>query len=107
VVDRARQHPRQLGGAHPVRQGGEERLGFGDRGVVLLRGAELEEDLGVVDVAPELLERLDGLLEGRSTARQRLRLLGVVPEAGGERLFAEALDLFFQLREVKGAPLAP
>ena len=70
-------------------------------------GAELEKHLGVFGVALQLLERLHGLLERRALARDGLRLLGVVPEAGDEGALAELLDLPLQPRDVKDAPLAP
>jgi hypothetical protein len=107
VVDRTREHAGELRCAHTGHERREESLGLGDRRVVFLGGAEVEEDFGVVDVAPELLEGLDGLLGDRTPACEGLGLLRVVPEPRGERLFSEALDFLLQLREVKGAPLAP
>jgi hypothetical protein len=83
------------------------RFGFADRGVVVLRRAELEEDDGVVEIARELFDRVDLLLDARSFARDGLRLLRVVPESGRERLLFELRDLRSQRREVKDAPLAP
>jgi hypothetical protein len=107
VIDGSRQHPRQLGAADACVEGGQLRLGLGDRGFVVLARAQFEEDRAVVDVARELLDGPELLLERRALAIDRLRLLLVVPEAGGERLLLERVDSGFQLRDVKGAPLAP
>jgi hypothetical protein len=77
-----------------------------DDGVVLLRRAELEQLLRVRDVARELLDRRDLLLEVRALPRDPLGLLRVVPESRRERRFVETLDVLLQLRDVKDAPLA-
>jgi hypothetical protein len=77
-----------------------------DHAVVLLRDTELEQLLRVVDVARELLRRLDLLFDVRPLPRDLLRLLRVVPETRRQRLFVEALDFLLQLRDVKDAPLA-
>jgi hypothetical protein len=74
--------------------------------VVVLGRAELEELLRVVDVPRELLDLLDELLDARALAIDRLRLLRVLPEPWGERLFVQAIDILLQLRDVKDAPLA-
>jgi len=90
-----------------VLEGREERLGLRDGGVVTAFGAQIQEDLRVVDVAPELLERRDRLLEAGALARDGLCLLRIVPETGDEGLLAELVDVLLQLGEVKDAPLAP
>jgi hypothetical protein len=102
-----REHPSELGLPHAPLERGHERLGLVNRRRVVPLRAEVEEDLRVVDVAPKLLERRDGLLEARALARDGLRLLRVVPEPRDKRLLAEAVDFLLQLREVKDAPLAP
>ena len=51
VVDRAREHPRELGVAHPRVERRELRRRLGDGRLVVLGGAELEQDARVVDVA--------------------------------------------------------
>jgi hypothetical protein len=56
VVDLTREHPLELRRAHPRHEGGYQRFGLGDGLVVLLRRAEIEQHLRVVDVAPQLLE---------------------------------------------------
>jgi hypothetical protein len=107
VIDRAGEHARQLGRADTLLHVRDLRLRLGDgRGVVSL-GAQLEERLAVLEIARELLGLLDQLLQRRSLAADRLRLLGVVPEAGRQLLGAELVDLALQLRKVKDAPLAP
>jgi hypothetical protein len=107
VVDRAREHPLELGPADAVLELGGLRGGFGDGRVVVLGGAEVEQDDGIVQVARQLLDRRQALFQRRPLARDALGLLLVVPEAGRERLLLEAVDLRFQLRKVKDAPLAP
>jgi hypothetical protein len=84
----------------------DERFGLVHGGLVVLGGAELEEHLGVLDVARELLERVERLLDAGALAVDRLRLAGVVPEPRRERLGVERLELLVQPREVKDAPLA-
>jgi hypothetical protein len=81
-------------------------LRFVDRRGVVLRRAELEEDLRVLDVARELFVGVDRLLDPGAFPVDGLRLARVVPEAGSERLRVERLELFAQSREVKDAPLA-
>ena len=88
-------------------EGRDQSLGLGDGRVVARVGAEIQEDLRVVDVAPELLERRDRLLEARALAGDRLRLLRIVPEPRNQGLLAELVDVLLQLGEVKDAPLAP
>jgi hypothetical protein len=86
VVDRTRQHPSELRTADAHFERGEALFRFVHRGVVVLRRPQLEENLGVLDVAGELLVRVDRLLNPRPLAVYRLGLPGVVPKAGGERL---------------------
>jgi hypothetical protein len=107
VVDGARQHARQLGAAHARLEGGDLGGGLGDGGVVVALGPEVEQDDGVVEVARQLLDRADLLLEPGPLARDDLRLLLVVPEPRGERQLLEPVDLCLELRQVKDAPLAP
>jgi hypothetical protein len=95
MIDRARKHARELGSAHARVKPAKLSFGFSDHPFVLLRGAELEKHLGVIDVPPKLLERRDALLETGALSRQRLRLLGIIPEARDERLFAQPVDFLF------------
>jgi hypothetical protein len=82
VIHRAGEHARELLLAHAGLESGQERLGLRDGRVVLALDAELVERLRVVDFLPELLERVERRFEVRALARERLRLLRVVPEAG-------------------------
>jgi hypothetical protein len=107
VVDGPREHPLELGLADARLERRGLGGGLGDGGLVVLRGAEIEQDDGVVEVARELLDAGDVLLDRRPPARDDLRLLLVVPEAGGERQLLEPVDLCLELRQVKDAPLAP
>jgi hypothetical protein len=107
VVDGTREHPCELGGAHASLEGGRLRGGLGDRRLVVLRGSEVEQDDRVVQVARQLLDRGDLLLDARALARDDLRGLLVFPEARGERLLLELVYLRLELRQVKDAPLAP
>jgi hypothetical protein len=107
VVDGPGQHARQLGGADATLERGKLGLGLGDDGVVVLGGAELQQDSGVLDVPRQLLDVGDLLLDAGPLAGDGLRLLLVVPEAGRERQLFEAVDLRLQPGEVKDAPLAP
>jgi hypothetical protein len=107
VVDGAREHSRQLGVAHAPVERRKLRGRLRDGRLVVLGGAELEQNAGVIDVADQLLGAADQLLERRALAVDRLRLLLVVPEPRRERLPLEALDLRLQLGKVKDAPLAP
>jgi hypothetical protein len=107
VIDRAGEHAPELRSAHaPLERGGLRRR-LGDGRLVVLRRPEIEQDRGVLDVACQLLEAADLLLEPRALARDGLGLLLVVPEARGERLLLEPLYLCLELRQVKDAPLAP
>jgi hypothetical protein len=82
VIDRAREHPLELGRAHPRGKAGNLRGRLGDGCVVLFGGPQLEQYRGVVDVARELLDGAELLLDARSPAIDRLSFLPVVPEAG-------------------------
>jgi hypothetical protein len=106
VVHLAGEHPRELGGAQALLELRQAAADCVDHAVVLLGGAELEELLRVVDVARQLLDELDGLLDRRALAVDGLGLLRVVPEAGSERGLVQAIDLVAELRDVKDAPLA-
>jgi hypothetical protein len=83
------------------------RLGLGRGGFVALGGAELEEDVGILEVARELLDALDVLLDRSPPPPCGLGLLGVVPETRRKLLRLQALELCLQLGKVKDAPLAP
>jgi hypothetical protein len=107
VVDGTREHARELGPTDALLEGGQRRLRLGDDRRVVLGRPELEQDARVVDVAAELLDPGDLLLEARPLARDGLGLLRVVPEAGRQRLTLEPVDLGLELRQVKDAPLAP
>ena len=107
VVDGAREHPAELGRAHPRLERGYLALRFGDHPRVVLAGAEVEQDHRVVQVACQLFDRGELLLEPGSLARHRLGLLLVVPEPRGEGLLFQPIDLGLQLWKVKDAPLAP
>jgi len=107
VIDGPGQHPRELRRAHTLVEGRQLRLGLGDRRVVVFARTELEQHADVVDVSRELLDRPELLLEARPLPVDRLRLFLVVPKTGRERLLFEGVEACFQLRDVKGAPLAP
>jgi hypothetical protein len=107
VIDGAREHPLELGLADARLEGRGLRRRFGDGGLVVLRRAEIEQDDGVLEVARELLDARDVLLDGRAPPRDDLRLLLVVPEPRGERQLLEPASLCLELRQVKDAPLAP
>jgi hypothetical protein len=107
VVDRSGEHPLELGLADARLERGGLGGGLGDGGLVVLRRAEIEQDDGVVEVARELLDAGDVLLDRRAAPRDDLRLLLVVPEPWGERQLLEPVDLCLELRQVKDAPLAP
>jgi hypothetical protein len=107
VVDRPGEHPRELGGANAGLERRQLRFGFGDHLFVALRRAELDENAGVLDVACQLLDAADLLLETGAPSGDDLRLLLVVPEPGSERLLLQLVNRGLQLRKVKDAPLAP
>jgi hypothetical protein len=107
VVDRTGQHAPELRGPNAALEGGSLGGGLFDGRFVVLGRAELEQDRRVVEIACQLLDRADMLLERRALAGDGLRFLLVVPETGRERLLLEAVDLGLQLRQVKDAPLAP
>jgi hypothetical protein len=68
VVDRAREHAPELGRAHARLELGKLRRRLGDRGFVALGGAELDQDIGVLDVPRQLFDGSDLLLERRTLA---------------------------------------
>jgi hypothetical protein len=107
VIDRPGEHPLELRLADARLERGGLRRRLRDGGLVVLRRAEIEQDDGVVEVARELLDAGDVLLDRRPPSGDDLRLLLVVPEAGGERQLLEPVDLCLELRQVKDAPLAP
>jgi hypothetical protein len=107
VIDRAREHARELCAPDPGFERRHLGLRLRDGRRVVLRGAELEQDVRVLDVPRELLDAPDLQLEIRALARDDLRLLLVLPEALGERLLLEPVDLGPQFGKVKDAPLAP
>jgi hypothetical protein len=98
VIHRAREHARELRGAHPRLEGGHLTLRLGQDGLVVLGRAEIEQDDRVVEVPRELLDGLDLLLDGRPLSGDGLRLLLVVPEARRERLLLEPVNLRLQPR---------
>jgi hypothetical protein len=73
----------------------------------VLGSSEIEQHQRVVEIARELFDGRQPLLELGALAGYRLRLLLVVPEAGDQRLLLEPIDFGFQPRKVKDAPLAP
>lgn|GEM_PF-3721866 len=81
-------------------------LDFCDHRVVFLGDTELDEFFCVVDVAGKFLDCNNLLFNARALARDDLRLLCVVPETRGERGVVQTFDFFFQLWNVKDAPLA-
>jgi len=107
VVDGAREHAGQLGRAHARLEGRDLPLHLGQRRLVVLGRAQLEQDAGVVEVARQLLDARDLRLEGRALAGDDLRLLLVVPEPRGQGLLLELVYLALESRQVKDAPLAP
>jgi hypothetical protein len=107
VIDRPREHARELRPPDPRLERGHLGLRLGDGRSVVLRGAELEQDVRILDVPGELLDAADLQLEIRPLSRDDLRLLLVLPEARGECLLLEPVDLGLQFRKVKDAPLAP
>jgi hypothetical protein len=84
-------------------------LGFrlGDDRLVVFGGSQIEQDLRVVEIARQLLDGSQALLELGALTSYDLRLLLVVPESGDQRLLFEPIDLGLQPRKVKDAPLAP
>ena len=106
MIDLAGEHPPELRRAQALLEVRELRGDLFDDRVVFLRYAELEELLRVVDVARQLLRRLDLLLDARPLPRDLLGLLRIIPEPRSQRFLVEALDLLLQLRDVKDAPLA-
>jgi hypothetical protein len=107
VIDRTREHARELGFPNALFKGGHLGLRLGDDPLVVLARAQVEKNAGIVDIARQFLDAREALFEGRSFARDCLCLLLVVPEPGGESLLFETIDLRLQLRKVKDAPLAP
>jgi hypothetical protein len=77
------------------------------RRLVALGDAKLEKHSRVFQVARQLFDGADLLLEASSAPRDELRLLLVLPETRRERAPLEVGDLGLQLGNVKGAPLAP
>jgi hypothetical protein len=107
VVDGAREHARQLGRAHARLEARDLPIDLGQRGLVVLGRAQLEQDPRVVEVARQLLDARDLRLEGGALAGDDLRLLLVVPEPRGQGLLLELVYLALEPGEVKDAPLAP
>jgi hypothetical protein len=106
VIDLTGEHPSELGRPQALLEAGQLLLDLADHGLVLLGRAELEQLLRVADVARELLDRVDLLLDVGALAGDRLRLLCVVPKIGSERRLVQTVDLVLELRDVKDAPLA-
>jgi len=106
VIDRTREHAPELRRSKPLLEIRHLCHDLVHDGVVLLGNPELEQLLRIIDVARELLGRLDPLLDAGPLSRDRLRLFRVVPETRGERLFVQAFDFALELRNVKDAPLA-
>jgi DNA-binding transcriptional LysR family regulator len=106
VIDRTRQHANELGLTQPAVHRTNLRLGVRDRGLVVLRRAEIEVVRRVVQILAELLDRLEQLLDLGALAQKRLRLLGSVPEVGGPCLLVQLREPFLESGDVKDAPLA-
>jgi hypothetical protein len=107
VIDRPREHPRQLRRAHARFERRRLRRRLGDGRLVVLGGPEVQQDDRVVQVPRQLLDPADLLFERSTSPRDHLRLLLVLPESGRERLLLELVYLRLELRQVKDAPLAP
>jgi hypothetical protein len=107
VIDLTGEHARKLGVTHAALELGHLPGDLVDDPVVFFLRAEIEQLFRVVDVARELLDGLDGLLDARAFARDGLSLLLVVPKSGSERRLVELVDFRLQFRDVKDAPLAP
>jgi hypothetical protein len=106
VIGRAAEHAPELHAARAPHEIRSERGRLRDRRLVVRLGAELEENLRVLEIFLELLERRDGGFETRALARELLRFLVIVPKTGDERLLAELIYFSLQPRDVKDAPLA-
>jgi len=107
MVDRPRQHPRELGTADARLEGRQLPFDLCDHRLVVLGRAEFEQHARVLHVARQLLDAADLLLETGALSVDDLRLLLIVPEARGERLLLELAYRGLELRKVKDAPLAP
>src|SRR5690606_29529437 len=106
-IHRAAQHPRELDLADPPLEGVDLLLGLGEGGVVALLDRELEEHLGVFDLAADGLDERELALDARALAQKALRLLLVVPETGLQGELIQLFEVAFQLGDVKETPLAP
>jgi hypothetical protein len=83
------------------------RFDLRDRRGVVLCGAKLEQDAGILEIARQLFEADDLLLEPGALPGDSQDLALVFPKARGERLLLELVDLGLEPRKVKDAPLAP
>jgi hypothetical protein len=86
MISLAREHATKFGATHALFKCWYQCYSFLDCGFIVLRCTELEQLLGVVYVAPQLLVGRYGLLQRGSLLGNGLRLLAVVPKAGRERL---------------------
>jgi hypothetical protein len=107
VIDRPGKHARELGAADARLESRKLRFDLGNHLLVALGRAEFEQHACVLDVARQLLDAADLLLEAGALSVDDLRLLLIVPEPGGKRLLLEPAYRGLELRKVKDAPLAP
>ncbi len=82
------------------------RLALGDRRVVFLGLAELDQGRRVVELLLEGPDDVDGAVELRALAQQALRLLGIGPEIGIVRERVQLVEPPDRLVPVKDASSA-
>ena len=107
MVHLTREHPAELCASETRFKRWQLPTDFAHDAVVFLRRTELEHLLRVIDVARELLDLVDLLLDAGPLPGHGLRFLRIVPEVRGERGLVQAIDVVLELRDVKDAPLAP
>jgi hypothetical protein len=81
------------------------RDALGDRIGIALDG-KLEEDVGVVELAPLALPAVERRRQLRALALDLLRPLAIVPEVGLPDLLVQRLQTGLRSRDVKDAPEA-
>ncbi len=106
VIRGSRQHARELGAPHALRQGLGLLVELGEQPLVVFLRRELEELDRLSDILRQRGRKLDFFDQPGTLAQDRLSLVLVVPETGFARDLIDLADIPFELRDVKDAPLA-
>src|SRR5690606_26040834 len=106
-VHLAREHARELQALDVLFQLVQFLLDVGDAGGIVFLGEQLQQFLGVIQGAAQLVEGADGFAQPGALAAQFLGALGIVPDIGNFQLAGYFLEAVFLFSVVKDTPSEP